>query len=662
MLIPNTNIQTLQFGLPNVIAVSNSIGTMNFVGFSNATNSIDNATIDITKDMDITDYFSQAYELFNQTQTLQNEINSTNNTQTITDKSLITADWKQIKDLEQKNIKSYLVPDDIKLEMLGAEKAITDKYMVSENGPVSLTYANFKYRTIVVFLDKNQEKNGTITVENSATGQKLTLKDDATSIRSFEPRNDIPVEIRYGKFIPASCTSQSSICTPLVGGVSTALEDNVPYNSLNTLGYPATLNSQAGFVITGHTVQKLANPDEFDSGTWTPSQWIGRQIVQPFNQNNVIGTVAGVGSTKKVCDCAFVATTTQPSNSIFTSSTSQVSITYNKPSFEQYAGSFVVKSGASTGLTFGQLVSQAYAQQANVVQISVSGGDSGSPLFSYNTGTTASLIGMISSQTEGTTALYASWDYLQGRLGAIPALSNPVPPPVNLNPVMAPAGGDVFISGSGFKPNSLLTITLLSDIFSTGTNSTGGFFTYFQVPRFLPQSYVMTVSDDNGHLGTAIFTISPSTSISSSSGYAGQSGSISGTNFSPNSNVISTLGGNTIASSTTDSQGSFTATFTVPSLSPGTYQIQSTDSDGNTASTPFTITNTCSLPQSNDWNVTSSCTMSTSGTAPANVIVQPNVILTVPNGITLTIHFSTNHLLIEPGGMIMISPGGKLSS
>ncbi len=70
---------------------------------------------------------------------------------------------------------------------------------------------------------------------------------------------------------------------------------------------------------------------------------------------------------------------------------------------------------------------------------------------------------------------------------------------------------------------------------------------------------------------------------------------------------------------------------------------------------------TCSPPVSGDWIITSSCTRSTSVTAPANVIVQNNSILTILNGVSLNIHFKTNHLIIKSGSGVLIKAGGKIT-
>jgi len=71
---------------------------------------------------------------------------------------------------------------------------------------------------------------------------------------------------------------------------------------------------------------------------------------------------------------------------------------------------------------------------------------------------------------------------------------------------------------------------------------------------------------------------------------------------------------------------------------------------------------TCSPPSSGDWIITSSCTLTNSASAPANVKVQNNVVLTIPSGLTLTIDFSQFNLTVEFGSGVRIKAGGTISS
>lgn len=67
------------------------------------------------------------------------------------------------------------------------------------------------------------------------------------------------------------------------------------------------------------------------------------------------------------------------------------------------------------------------------------------------------------------------------------------------------------------------------------------------------------------------------------------------------------------------------------------------------------------IPSSGDWNVTVSCTFSSNATAPANVIIQPGVILTIPDGLKLNIDFTHYHLLVKSGGGVLVKAGGEIN-
>ena len=69
----------------------------------------------------------------------------------------------------------------------------------------------------------------------------------------------------------------------------------------------------------------------------------------------------------------------------------------------------------------------------------------------------------------------------------------------------------------------------------------------------------------------------------------------------------------------------------------------------------------CIPPLSDNWIITSSCTLSISSTAPANVIVQNNSVLTIPSGLSLDIDFVNNFLRVEFGSGVLIKSGGAVT-
>jgi len=69
----------------------------------------------------------------------------------------------------------------------------------------------------------------------------------------------------------------------------------------------------------------------------------------------------------------------------------------------------------------------------------------------------------------------------------------------------------------------------------------------------------------------------------------------------------------------------------------------------------------CSPPLSGDWIISQVCTLGSAVTAPANVLVQPGAVLTIPSGLKLNIDFTHYHLLVKSGGGVLIKAGGAVN-
>ncbi|MFQ5439870.1 MAG: hypothetical protein ACE5DL_00245 [Nitrosopumilaceae archaeon] len=68
------------------------------------------------------------------------------------------------------------------------------------------------------------------------------------------------------------------------------------------------------------------------------------------------------------------------------------------------------------------------------------------------------------------------------------------------------------------------------------------------------------------------------------------------------------------------------------------------------------FTSSCGVPDSGDWIINQTCSLTSNVTAPANVVIQNNSLLTIPNGITLTIN-SGNNLTIKSGSGAFLQSG-----
>lgn len=283
-----------------------------------------------------------------------------------------------------------------------AANAIHAKYIKDEtqNNPVQLAFADMKHRSIVVMLDPDQVKNSKAIMGGS------TVALDANTLQSVEPTRDVPVEIQYGKMKPLSCSSINATCRPLIGGISIG-EQNT--RTLNTLGYKATRLTVPGFVMAGHSA--IGN---------------GHVIVQPFNvAANRVGSVIQSLQIPQ-CDCAFVATDAgvNVDYTAFKASGQVYTLTGKDPRSSQVAGAFVLKAGARTGVTLGQITSNIPQNYDVLMQIYNGGGDSGAIVFSYTTtGTNNHLYGLLWSGVDPPSynyARYYTWDQIQNQIGASP--------------------------------------------------------------------------------------------------------------------------------------------------------------------------------------------------------------------------------------------------
>src|SRR3989475_765388 len=180
---------------------------------------------------------------------------------------------------------------------------------------------------------------------------------------------------------------------------------------------------------------------------------------------------------------------------------------------------------------------------------------------------------------------------------------------ISLSPSSGPAGTAVTVTGNNFSPNSAI-ITLYYDATSVTTTPTiirteeRSVTDAIAVPSpSNPGSHTVNATDASSNSASTPFTVTTpppppvaTISLNPSSGPAGTTVTVTGTNFSPNSAIIAvTYDGTSVTTNPaiiqTDSSGGFSATFAVPSPSnPGSHTVNATDASSNSASAPFTVT------------------------------------------------------------------------
>ena len=168
-----------------------------------------------------------------------------------------------------------------------------------------------------------------------------------------------------------------------------------------------------------------------------------------------------------------------------------------------------------------------------------------------------------------------------------------------LEPSSGPAGPSVTVTGAGFDPTSTVTIDFgsTSDVTTNPsplkTTATGFFTATFNVPPSSNGDHTVKAMQGSNE-DSKPFTVTPDITLNPTSGLVNTLVIVTCINFDPISNVIITFAGNPVttipATVTTDTNGDFSANFTVPNSTPEARIVSATDEGSNSDSTIFTVT------------------------------------------------------------------------
>ncbi|MDE1764508.1 MAG: IPT/TIG domain-containing protein, partial [Thaumarchaeota archaeon] len=170
---------------------------------------------------------------------------------------------------------------------------------------------------------------------------------------------------------------------------------------------------------------------------------------------------------------------------------------------------------------------------------------------------------------------------------------------LTLNPGSGSSGSTVTITGSGFASSSAVTLTFNGTVLATSpstitTNTTGAFTATFTAPNYPAGNYNIAATDSHTNTVSSSFKLIPSLSLNPSTGPAGRVVTVTGSGFASLSAVTLTYDNVALTTSpgtiTTDSSGSFTATFSVPSSASGNHNIAATDSKNNRVNVIYYLT------------------------------------------------------------------------
>jgi hypothetical protein len=198
-----------------------------------------------------------------------------------------------------------------------------------------------------------------------------------------------------------------------------------------------------------------------------------------------------------------------------------------------------------------------------------------------------------------------------GSMVAIAAVPASAAAGIGLTPHEGPVGTSVTIQATGFAPTTVVIAKFDGAVMTTApatvtTDAAGAATFAVLIPTATNGLHLITVTDG---VNTAPSPATPNftvvgkvviTSPASKSGPVGTSVTVSGTGFSGAGVTADvTIGGVALVSGLpVDSNGSFTGTGTVPSLTAGAQPVQASDGAGNVAAAPFdtfTVTPTLAL-------------------------------------------------------------------
>ena len=173
---------------------------------------------------------------------------------------------------------------------------------------------------------------------------------------------------------------------------------------------------------------------------------------------------------------------------------------------------------------------------------------------------------------------------------------------ITVTPASGAIGDIVTISGTGFAASSTITFYLddvTASAVTTTTNTTGSFTNNtFTIPPTSRGSHTVKAQDVSANSAIASFTVEQKITISPTTGAPGTTVTVTGTGFGASMPITIKYNGVPVttnpAAISTDANGSFSASFSVPTCTAATYQAEASDGTGSD-STEFTVKAAVSL-------------------------------------------------------------------
>jgi len=292
-----------------------------------------------------------------------------------------------------------------------AHAMLTDKMARKDTQdiPVFLSYVDEKTSTLVVGIDDKAP-------------EPLSVYDER--LRALV--GNIPMNVGTGHFTPTSCSSRTSDCDPLIGGIQVKnTVSGSTYTSTLTLGDTNT-SGKKGFIMTGHAPGW--GTTNVDVGQATTSRIVGKIITNPSGPTR--SSDAAFVEFKKDLFGNYIYTANE--NQIYRTSSTTYSVIGKKTSSQTslddpirlhgistgYFSGYIIGKGLTLGHPNGTLTGQV---ATNAIPAS---GDSGGPVTTPPVGTNYELyfLGIIVGYYElcnptcSSVGIYSPWESIKSEL------------------------------------------------------------------------------------------------------------------------------------------------------------------------------------------------------------------------------------------------------
>jgi len=164
---------------------------------------------------------------------------------------------------------------------------------------------------------------------------------------------------------------------------------------------------------------------------------------------------------------------------------------------------------------------------------------------------------------------------------------------ITVSPTSGTVGSPFTVAGTGFDPNTDVTIDFDGSTGTKKSDGNGDFTVTFGVPGSTAGIHIVKASEGSKSASKP-FTVFSSIALNPTSGPVGTSVNVTGNGFNSTSTVNLKFDSTPLSPATTDNEGSFSSAFTVPESVNGPHNVTATEGS-NTASQSFTVTSKSSI-------------------------------------------------------------------